>query len=115
MYSSQSPCEQESEGEGCCAEHTACCSIPEDQDSSCGCNVPEITFLKLTDHFAKEANPTLSTINFVCLIEGFANETIEENHLQKSTGHIWHSPPETKISGRFLLNLIHQRKIALFA
>jgi hypothetical protein len=115
MYASQSPCEPESSDNGCCEEQTSCCSIPEKQESSCGCNVPEITFLKLTDHFAKDVNPTLSATNFICLLAGFANETFEEPNLQKSTDHVWHSPPDTKISGRFLINFIHQRKIALFA
>lgn len=115
LYTSESQCEPESTENECCAAHTSCISIPEKHESSCGCNAPDITFLKLTDHFVKNVNPTISTNNFICLPVGFSNQTIEEDNLQESTDYVWHSPPDKKISGRFLINFLHQHKIDLFA
>lgn len=105
------------------AADASCCSHPEsskkNDDSpcnSCGCDTLTATYLKLTDHSGADSGleyPFAKQLFLVYFSEAIPSRIIDTSNSPEVFPD--YSPPQNYPSGRFLINFISQRKIALLA
>jgi hypothetical protein len=99
----------------CCSnEKESAVSEPIDQfKHSCGCDSPIVTYLKLTDHFGEDSNFEYTFVKQLYFDQSFELLSFSPKVLSEKTNTYQnYLSPENHLSGRELINFIHQRKIA---
>lgn len=118
LFAASESCNDIISDHNCCGdEKTTCENCQKDhQPHSCGCDEPIVTFLKLTDHFNEGSDleyPFSKQLTLICF---FDTESIQVVDTSISIEVFpYYSPPQKVLFGRFLINFLNQRKIALFA
>ena len=82
----------------------------------CHCHEPLLTFIKLGDYFDDHTSVVMDQNTFV-YISYFEvkDELLTSISGEKRLENPHYSPPENHYSGRFLVNFLSQRKIAIAA
>lgn len=117
LYTAADSCTETMPEQNCCGENDACGSIYLNKEShSCGCEDPQATFLKLTIHVGGDSHPEYPFVKQLLLAN--VPETasgLDVVSSDKPATFPYYSPPENQYYGRYLINFLNQRKIALFA
>lgn len=98
----------------CCSneEETASSEPVEHFMHSCGCGLPIVTYLKLTDHFSEDSTFEYTLVKQLCFDESYDLLSFSPPVLsEKTLTYQNYSSPENHFFGRYLLNFINQRKI----
>ena len=117
LYADSESCEEMVSDHGCC-ECENSCNDPNTspKHDSCGCDKPIVTYLKLTNHLADGSNLEYSINKPLFLVHYKEASSLKPVVFSLgSTGYPDYSPPENTHYGRYLITLLHQRKIALAA
>jgi len=101
--------------DSCCAPEvpSTCCNTTDSDSDSCGCTVPEINFIRLSNVIGGEIavlRPVLSIQTLLVLQPECRFDFTYPAEVE--TVKIKYYPPENQLSGRCLINFISQRKIA---
>lgn len=112
LFAAEKVCDMPEESDSCCGggESSA------DSHDDCGCNTPTVNYLKLTDHFGEASGLKYPMPKLLLVIHPVEAETFKL--VVPESGPIFlpdYSPPENTFFGRYLVNFLNQRKIALFA
>lgn len=117
LYVDSESCEEIVSDHGCCEQEKHCDdSAAGEQNHSCGCDEPIVTYLKLTSHLADGSNLEYPNNKPLFLVH-YKEASILKPVVFSigSTGYPEYSPPENTPYGRYLITLLHQLKIALAA
>lgn len=111
---SESNCDVTSE-DSCCSDKKSCeAGEPGSEYKFCECDSPLVTYLKLTDHFGEDSNLEYPFAKQLFLVHFSEAEPIRDFILSETPKiYSFYTPPQHTLYGRFLLNYINQRKIAL--
>lgn len=113
---SQSTCGVSTE-DSCCSDHTTSeTGTPDSEPGCCSCDSPVVSYLKLTDHSGEDYRLEYPQGKPVFLIPVSVYEPISDFSYSENTKVFsLYSPPPNTQYGRFLLNCINQRKLALLS
>lgn len=115
LYAAADSCTEIFPDQNCCGENDACGRIYLSEEShSCGCEDPQATYLKLAIHVGEDSHLEYPFVKQFLL----ANVPEIESGLdvvssEEPVTHPYYSPPENQYFGRYLINFLNQRKIAL--
>lgn len=104
-------CNMPDQTDSCCGGESK--NIPE---HACGCNTPTVNLLKLTDHLGQMNGPKNLVAPAIIQSVLAASEILKPVLPEVNPVFLReYSPPERDLVGRFLINFLNQRKIALLA
>lgn len=112
LFAAEKVCDMPEESDSCCGGGESSTASHDD----CGCNTPTVNYLKLTDHFGEASGLKYPMPKLLLVIHPVETETFKL--FVPESGPIFlpdYSPPENNFFGRYLVNFLNQRKIALFA
>jgi len=107
--------ESNSDCDSCCQPEvtSTCCNTTDSDSDSCGCTVPEINFIRLSNVIGGEIAVLKPVLTIQTLLFFQPDHRIDFTYpAEIETIRIKYFPPENQLSGRYLINFISQRKIA---
>ncbi|MBC8004945.1 MAG: hypothetical protein H7X84_05690 [Verrucomicrobia bacterium] len=117
LNSASEPCYESIFDHNCCGEEDQLKDVYQPENShDCGCEEPQVTYLKLTSHLGDSSTLQQSNgkyLNFVSRIETALLKRMDSS--TETVAYPDYLTPEDPLYGRFLITFLNQRKIALLA
>lgn len=83
--------------------------------NDCGCDIPVVTYFKLTHHAGSDTKLEYPTGKTICLVYTSDAIILDLENVSTEKEIVPYYPPPKKPYGRILISFINQRKIALTA